>query len=99
MFGSLFEIISTSVYFTIYYYKKPKTIENTTDVLEIDSSFENAIKHYVQGHALRNDKDTKSRVLGNEELSLYKEELKEIKKVSGRDYSTQNGHEIAYRRI
>lgn len=82
---------------TIYYIKKPSNIALITDELEIDSSFDMAIKYYVVGKALRDDMDTQNRVVGNEELQFYTRELNEAMKDDLYDFvRTGKNHIVKY---
>lgn len=92
---SLEELLETIV---MYYIKKPTEVTTIDDELPFDSSWDNAIKYYVCGHTLRDDKDTQNRAMGNEELQLYTDELKEAKDSSAEDSTTANQYETNYRR-
>lgn len=81
-------------YLTIYYIKKPIDITSLTDELEIDDAFDNAIKYYVTGKALRDDMDTQNRTVGNEELSFYKEELLHAIKDDEMDFTRNNSKQF-----
>jgi len=88
-----------SPYLTVYYLKKPNVITSLTDILEIDDSFDAAIKYYVTGKALRDDMDTQNRVIGNEELAFYDRELKEAIKDDIMDFTRNSNkqYEFNYR--
>lgn len=95
--GVVVDMASVLTSLLVYYNKVPAQIDNSgvidTDVtLEIHYIFDKAIKHYIVGHALRDDQDAQNRSLGNEELMFYKEELAEALKQSARDFT--DGHEI-----
>jgi hypothetical protein len=64
----------------VYYIKKPTTLTAVTDSLEIDIVWDTAIERFVIGSALRDNKDTQDRQVGNEELMIYESELSKAKK-------------------
>lgn len=80
---------------TVYYLKKPNSIVDLTSELEIDDVFDNAIKYYVTGKALRDDMDTQNRVVGNEELSFFESELRHAIKDDQYDFG-RNGSKQYY---
>lgn len=89
-FGVLTDMDSVVASLIIYYNKRPATIDDyslidTGQVLEVDEVFDKAIKHYVVGMCLRDDKDTQNRQMGSEELLLYTEEVKFAKGLSASD--------------
>lgn len=63
-------------HFTVYYLKEPTGITATTDELEIDGEWDVALKYFVTGMALRDDKDTQSRQQGAEELQFFANNVK-----------------------
>jgi hypothetical protein len=69
----------------IYYLKKPSTISSVSDTLEINDVFDRAMKYYITGIALRDDKDTQNRQIGNEELQFFQVELNQALKDSAQD--------------
>lgn len=89
-------IIST---LTVYYRAIPKEI-NAIDIapseLEVHSIYDAAIKHYVIGTALRDDQDTQNRIVGNEELTFYADELKDAKGNSGKDNTSSQHQQTSY---
>jgi len=96
----LFYPIPTNPTYTSYkiqYLKVPAEISKTSDNLEIPKIFDKAIKHFVVGSALRDDQDTQSRTVGNEELSLYAVELNEAMKLSGINFSKNAFRSTQYR--
>ena len=56
---------------TIYYLKYPDEITATTDELEIDQVWDEALKYFVTGMALRDNKDTQDRQVGSDELTIF----------------------------
>lgn len=82
---------------TVYYLKKPAEVNSIGDVLEIDSVTDVALKHYVVGMCLRDDKDAQNRSMGNEELQLFANALQELMTDGEQDHMAQNTqYEIPY---
>jgi hypothetical protein len=82
---------------TVYYLKKPIGIDSIGDKLEIDSIADIALKHYIVGMCLRDDKDAQNRSMGNEELQLFANALKELTTDGEQDHMAQNTqYEIPY---
>lgn len=100
VFGIVTEMTSPAASVIVYYYRRPLTLDTYASIdvpiidggqsLEIDEIFDKAIKHYVVGMALRDDKDTQNRLVGNEELAFYERELKKAHGLSSKN-STQTG--------
>lgn len=76
-YGLTTGIMVNSNVMTIYYLRKPKPITDLNSEIEIDDSFDRALKYYVAGMAFRDDLDTQNRSVGNEELKLYERELEQ----------------------
>lgn len=70
---------------TLYYLKRPTTLTVVSDNLEIDEVWDMALKYYVTGMALRDDKDTQNRLVGNEELAFFATNLKQAMSRSSMD--------------
>jgi len=87
VYGVTTDISESSEFLTCYYLKKPITITDINQDIEIDDVFDNAIKYYVTGKALRDDMDTQNRVVGNEELKFYERELIEAIKDDVMDFT------------
>lgn len=83
---------------TIIYNSKPKPITSIDDELEVGPLCEQAIKFYVCGMLLRDDKDSNSRSLGNEELQMYAVELRQLKKERQLNFYDGTNYSIGYRR-
>jgi len=83
----------TSGEITLYYTKIPATLVNTTDLLETSPVYDTAIKFYIAGMALRDDKDSQNRALGAEELQFFNLELNEARKNSSMSFVA---HESQY---
>lgn len=58
-------------YLSIYYTAKPPTITDISNSIDIGSVWLPALSAYVAGMALMSDKDTQSRNMGAEQLSLF----------------------------
>lgn len=74
----------------VYYYRYPQTI-NAIDIapseLEIDAIYDRAIKLYVIGEALLDDKDTQDVTLGRSRKKEYREDRDVAKKDSSKDFT------------
>jgi len=60
----------------IWYIRIPDQLTSLADTLELPPMFDVALKHYVIGHALRDDIDVQYRQMGAESLELYARELR-----------------------
>lgn len=70
---------------TVYYTRQPNLVDSIEDNLDVIDTYDNAIKFYVTGKALRDDMDAQNRAVAGEELSFYERELMEINKDSIKD--------------
>jgi hypothetical protein len=70
---------NTSGYLQVRYIYRPSKVSSTVEP-EVPEMFDKAIKHYVVGAALRDDRETQNRAMGNEELQLFSEELQLAKR-------------------
>jgi len=94
MYGVLAGVTQyTTTELIVYYYRKPATITTTADTLDIEDIFDDTLKFYVTGMALRNDKDTLNRQLGLDELKLFTAGLRGAVKEASLDYT---GHNTQY---
>ncbi len=93
---SLYEPVGDVV---IYYIKKPRSVAGLNDDIELDETWDKAIKHYVCGMVLRDDKDTQNRTFGNEELQFYGIELASARSDAAHHYSNNGEHISDYRRL
>ena len=59
----------------IRYIKTPDTIDSVADDLLTPRAFDQGLKYYIVGHALRNDLDARNVERGNQELMFYEREL------------------------
>jgi len=83
--------------FTLYYQRLPVELALITDNIETSEAYDLAIKFYVTGMALRDDKDVQNRTLGNEELQFFQAELIKAKKDAQKDFSSNgNQHHTKY---
>ena len=90
-----FEDIESAMVF--YYSKIPAEITLVTDELEIDPTFDIALKYFVVGICLRDDLDAQNRTLGNEALQFYASELTDGAKDSAADFiSSSDEHNQGY---
>jgi len=71
-----FETLAAT-FLTVDYLANPVTLVAATDTLEFNEVFDRAMKFYITGMALRDDKDVQNRQIGNEELTLYQAELRQ----------------------
>lgn len=94
IYGVTTSIYNVEDYLTVYFCKKPDTIDSIYDDLEIDSMFDSAIKYYITGKALRDDMDTQNRTVGSEELAFYDRELKEIISNDSLDFTRNDNNQF-----
>lgn len=81
----------------VRYLKKPDPVTSVDSVLEIDEIYDKAIKFYVTGMALRDDKDVQNRQIGNEELSFFQIAIQESVRDGERDFVGANTqYEVPY---
>ena len=69
----------------LWYIRVPDTITALTDSLETPSMFDVAIKHYIVGHAFRDDLDVRYREMGAESMLLYNRELEVVDETNKTD--------------
>lgn len=74
-YGVVTEITESTVVIKIWYIKMPAQLTTLSDELELPRMFDVALKHYVVGHALRDDIETQYRQMGAECLQMYEREL------------------------
>lgn len=97
VYGLLVNFIDESIGMTLYYLKKPTEITAVDQDLEISSVFDRAIKFYVTAMALRDDKDTQNRAMGNEELQLFTADLTEALRDGEQDFTaTRTQYDATY---
>lgn len=98
VYGVVTGITESEVVVKIWYIKTPEALTTLADNLELPRMFDVALKHYVVGHALRDDLETQYREMGAESLNLYERELG-IAKATNRTDGTRNAtnHSSTYR--
>lgn len=92
-FGLTESITYIHNFMKVYYIKKPSDVVDKDSVIEVDDCFDNALKYYICGKALRDDQDTQNRATGNEELSFYERELTEALSDDSHDF-TRTGERV-----
>jgi hypothetical protein len=80
----------------IVYLKTPTAITSLSSELEISDIWDIALKHYVAGMALRDDKDTQNRSFASEELMLYNNNVRQAMKLSSTDYTATTHYNTSY---
>lgn len=70
----------------IHYIKKPNTLSELTDTLELEDLYDNLIEYYVTGKLLRVDNDTQNRAFGNEQFTMYSNSLLQVFESASRDF-------------
>lgn len=99
--GIVTDMSSLITSLVVYYLHRPPTLDDYTKIdveqpLVISEDWDNALKHYVVGMCLRDDKDTQNRTVGNEELGFYVDELTEAMGDSSKDFTSSTQHEPVY---
>lgn len=82
--AGLATVLSSGKYLQVYFVRRPPKVSETQD-LEVLEAFDTAIKYYVVGAALRDDRDAQNRMLGNEELARFSQELELSKQFAAMD--------------
>ncbi len=85
--ANISEIVGTLI---VYYIRMPTDITTINTDPEIEDIWDDALKFYATGMALKDDLDTKNRDKGTEELGFYTAELDLAKKLGAKD-STRAG--------
>jgi len=94
-----FEVQSTA-FLTVSVLTNPVDILAATDVLQLNSVFDTAIKFYVTGMALRDSKDAQDRQTGNEELGFYQVSLRQAIKDGAQDFTgSRTQYDADYGRV
>lgn len=78
--------LSTDV-LSVYYLRKPKTIDSLDSELEVDSSFDAALKFYVTGSALTSSINSGDRAFGANEFARYAELAAIAEKDDSKDFT------------
>jgi len=92
--------VSSDIVLTVDYLANPAPLVKLSDPLELNEVFDRAMKFYITGMALRDDKDVQNRQIGNEELTLYQAELRQAISDGMMD-STSMGtnYDVAYEKV
>ena len=72
---------------TIYALDTAADLLVDTDVPQLHPVYDNALKHYICGMALRDDKDVQNRQLGAEELQFFTSEFRQAMKATAHDFT------------
>jgi len=92
--------VQSSLALTVYALTNPVDLLAVTDSLQVNSVFDRAIKFYITGMALRDDKDTQNRQIGNEELQFYQFDLRKAMQDSAHDFTAKDTqYELPYQRV
>jgi len=70
---------------TVWYIRIPEEVTVVTDSLETPTMFDVALKHYIVGHAFRDDLDVQYREMGAESIRLYNRELEVVQETNRTD--------------
>ena len=73
----------------IWYIRIPDELTTVDDSLETPTMFDVALKHYIVGHAFRDDLDVQYREMGAESIRLYNREL-DVAQETNRTDGTRN---------
>lgn len=71
----------------VFYLRKPKTLTSLESELEVDTSFDTALKFYVTGSALTSSINTGDRTFGASELQRYGELVAIAEKDDSKDFT------------
>ncbi|MCI4437078.1 MAG: hypothetical protein JHC33_09755 [Ignisphaera sp.] len=85
----MLQTITDNGYLHVRYIYRPSKVSATVEP-EVPEMFDKAIKHYVVGAALRDDRETQNRAMGNEEMQLFSEELQLAKRFDTVDNTAIN---------
>lgn len=84
LYGIISEVTVSTALFVVYS-RKPAALTATTDAMEVNAVYDDALVHYVAGMALRNDLAEQNRKFGAEELSLFAADMETLGAVASRD--------------
>lgn len=79
-------------------FKHPK-VNNVDDVLLFPEFCDSAIKHYITYKSFRTDNSELNRDFGNEEYRIFMEMMKDVLKMSSKQFITASHHRSRYRVI
>jgi len=81
----------------IYSVRLPE-VQIVDDEIDVDRTYKETLKHYIAGHAFRDNADTQNRAVGQEELQIYGISAREDAIKRSKDF-TQNNYNTSYRGI
>lgn len=97
-FGVVTDIAESALTLRVQYVKTPADITSVDDELLTAPQWDIALKHYVIGHAFRDDLDTQYRQRGAEELGLYAQQVATAKELESTNSArSPNLFTVAYR--
>lgn len=97
-FGIITNILDNVQSLRVQYVQTPKDITSESDELQTAPQWDIALKHYIIGHAFRDDLDTRYAQRGAEELALYSRLLEEAKALESTNSArSPNLFTVAYR--
>ena len=80
----------------VNYTRRPNALVDVNSELEIDETWNRAIRYYVHGMALKDDSDTQNRTWAADELKLYDRELGLAEEISAVDGVKEQHVETTY---
>lgn len=95
-YGVLVDLQEAVAPIVINYFQTASEVETLTSNLVISPMFDVALKHFVVGHALRDDLDVQNRQMGSEALVFYERELNVAKKTAAINSTHNRERSIAY---
>ena len=100
VYGIITDMSAVVTSLLVYYIRIPATInavDSGTSVLEVHDVFDKAIKHYVAGTCLMDDKETRNERASTSELAAYLDQLRLAKADAASNYTKVERHTSAYR--
>lgn len=85
-YGGVTGIAESSANVRIWYIRKAKDLVSEFDLLELPSVYDDALMHYVVGHAYDDDLDTRSEAKSQKALANYDRKLQVAKTAARRDH-------------
>jgi len=82
----------------IFYTRKHVKITDINDVVNLDDLILSTIAHYIAGHALRDNGDVQNRIVGNEELQMYKDDIIEYSAEKAKNFGNKI-YEVGYDKV
>lgn len=98
VYGVITSVTESQKSVKLWYIKIPDQLTSLSSTLQTPRMFDVALKHFVVGHALRDDLDVQYREMGLESLSLYDRDLQIASNTNSSD-GTRNAvnHTSTYR--